>query len=146
MQGAFGQALGPGLPSWRWKHWRLSWSGPVRNDHQISLWLLSPMMNRLLGILRVALLILLALGLLLSLSFWLSAEAPGITVTMYITRERTAITGRILPSGDLLNGAGLTSQALRLRVSGAVPGSAGQCGRIGRARMGLRYLGAHARC
>lgn len=52
---------GPGLPHWEWRHWDLQWSGPVRRDHEVSLWLLSPTWNRLATLLRVALLIALAL-------------------------------------------------------------------------------------
>jgi len=52
---------GPGLPEWQWRTWHLSWSGPVRRDHRVSLWLLSPGWNRGLTILRVALLIILGL-------------------------------------------------------------------------------------
>jgi len=54
---------GPGVPAWRWRQWRLSWSGPVTRDHQIRLWLISPGLNRLLALLRVILLALIALRL-----------------------------------------------------------------------------------
>ena len=47
---------GPGVPTWQWQSVQLGWSGPVRADHQISLWLLSPRMNLLLALLRVLLL------------------------------------------------------------------------------------------
>ena len=52
---------GPGLPNWSWNSWRLSWNGPVHKEHQVELWLVSPMVNRGLAFVRVALLILLAL-------------------------------------------------------------------------------------
>ena len=52
---------GPGLPNWSWQSWRLSWTGPVRKDHTIRLWLLSPSWNSALSFLRVALLIAMAL-------------------------------------------------------------------------------------
>lgn len=52
---------GPGLPTWTWSTWDLQWTGPVRKDHKIDLWLVSPMVNGILAFVRVALLILLAL-------------------------------------------------------------------------------------
>ncbi len=52
---------GPGVPSWRWNSWRLDWSGPVRQDHQIRLYLVSPKLNLLLSLLRVLLLVTIAL-------------------------------------------------------------------------------------
>jgi hypothetical protein len=54
---------GPGVPSWRFKQWTLSWSGPVARDQQIRLWLISPALNGFLALLRVVLLALLALRL-----------------------------------------------------------------------------------
>ncbi|MES2933226.1 MAG: hypothetical protein V4805_07040 [Pseudomonadota bacterium] len=47
---------GPGLPDWRWHSYRLSWDGPVRQDQQLDLWLLSPWANKLLVVLRLILL------------------------------------------------------------------------------------------
>lgn len=44
---------GPGIPSWRWSHVDLRWSGPVRADQRLHLYLLSPAINTLLGCLRV---------------------------------------------------------------------------------------------
>ncbi len=52
---------GPGLPNWSWNSWQLRWSGPVHKEHQMHLWLVSPLVNRLLAFLRVALLIILSL-------------------------------------------------------------------------------------
>ena len=52
---------GPGLPSWSWNSWHLQWTGPVGKDHVIELWLLSPPLAGLLGILRAFLLIFLGL-------------------------------------------------------------------------------------
>ncbi|MFZ6750697.1 hypothetical protein [Undibacterium sp. Ren11W] len=56
---------GPGLPDWSWNTYSLTWDGPVRQDQQLDLWLLSPWMNKLVVLLR-----LLCLGLLL----WCVAE------------------------------------------------------------------------
>jgi hypothetical protein len=51
---------GPGLPRWQWRTVSLSWRGPVQRGQQIRLWLLSPLVNFLLGFLRVGLLAILA--------------------------------------------------------------------------------------
>jgi hypothetical protein len=53
---------GPGVPSWSWRTWQLGWSGPVEHTHTLELYLLSPGVNALLSLVRVAL-----LGL---LTFW----------------------------------------------------------------------------
>ena len=50
---------GPGLPTWQWRSVQLRWNGPVDRAQQIRLWLVSPAMNLVLGLLRVALLFLL---------------------------------------------------------------------------------------
>jgi hypothetical protein len=47
---------GPGVPTWSWRSWRLSWSGPVDHAHEIALYLIPPWLNRLLAVLRVLLL------------------------------------------------------------------------------------------
>jgi hypothetical protein len=47
---------GPGVPSWTWRSYSLTWSGPVGRDHTMRLFLLSPGMSRLLTLLRLALL------------------------------------------------------------------------------------------
>lgn len=52
---------GYGVPTWSWTTWRLEWVGPVRQDHEIRLYLLGPLANAGLNFVRVALLILLAL-------------------------------------------------------------------------------------
>ena len=46
---------GPGLPNWRWHEYRISWDGPVRQDQELNLWLLSPIANKALVILRIVL-------------------------------------------------------------------------------------------
>jgi hypothetical protein len=46
---------GPGVPSWSWRSYSLTWSGPVGRDHTMRLFLLSPGMGRLLTVLRLAL-------------------------------------------------------------------------------------------
>ncbi len=44
---------GPGLPSWLWNSTELSWSGPVRTGEEISLYLVTPLVGKVLGCLRV---------------------------------------------------------------------------------------------
>lgn len=51
---------GPGIPTWRWRHYSLSWSGPVGPEHRMRLYLASPGLNRLLTLLRLGLSALLA--------------------------------------------------------------------------------------
>lgn len=54
---------GPGLPDWTWHAIDLQWNGPVAKDQRMHLYLLSPWLNLVLALLRVALLSLLAWGL-----------------------------------------------------------------------------------
>jgi hypothetical protein len=44
---------GPGVPTWNWYSWQLSWSGPVHRDHEVRLVLLSPTESRILSLLRM---------------------------------------------------------------------------------------------
>ncbi|HSD28959.1 MAG TPA: hypothetical protein VLL75_16795, partial [Vicinamibacteria bacterium] len=52
---------GPGRPDWSWNRVTLSWSGPVKQDQELTLWLVPPWANGALALLRTALLALLAL-------------------------------------------------------------------------------------
>ena len=54
---------GPGVPSWTWRSWHLSWSGPVSHEHEISLWLVQPWQYRILSALRAGLILLLMIAL-----------------------------------------------------------------------------------
>ena len=51
---------GPGIPTWQWQTVGFAFNGPVQASQSISLWLLPPWLTSLLGLLRVALLALLA--------------------------------------------------------------------------------------
>ncbi len=53
---------GPGQAHWTWLATHLTWSGPVTRDETFSLWLLTPLENRLLAWLRVILSVLLLAG------------------------------------------------------------------------------------
>ena len=44
---------GPGLPSWHWQTMRLNWNGPVMADQTMRLFLISPLLSRILGFARV---------------------------------------------------------------------------------------------
>ncbi len=46
---------GPGLPTWSWNSWQLSWRSPVESNHKIQLKLLSPTHKRILACLRIVL-------------------------------------------------------------------------------------------
>lgn len=48
---------GPGIPNWRWRSLNLSWNGPVDQQQQVSITYISPTMNTVLHVLRVALLV-----------------------------------------------------------------------------------------
>ena len=52
---------GPGLPAWGWRQANLSWSGPVTAEQSFRLWLMPPLLTRMLGWVSIALIALLAL-------------------------------------------------------------------------------------
>ncbi len=47
---------GPGLPQWQWTNIQMRWNGPVEQAQEIQLWLLSPLVNGILGGIRIILL------------------------------------------------------------------------------------------
>jgi len=51
---------GPGMPSWSWRSYALTWSGPVKSDQSLRLFLVSPGWNRFVTFLRLLLVLLLA--------------------------------------------------------------------------------------
>jgi hypothetical protein len=53
---------GPGLPSWEWLSIPMTWNGPVKQDQEIRLFLVSPSLNLMLSLLRVGLLCLMIAG------------------------------------------------------------------------------------
>ncbi|PIE67372.1 MAG: hypothetical protein CSA23_04625 [Deltaproteobacteria bacterium] len=78
---------GPGLPTWRWHRVPLRWNGPVDRDHRIRLWLISPFMNLILGLIRVMLLFVL-IGIVVDIKRWrryLSAPVAEVTVAFLIS-------------------------------------------------------------
>ncbi len=52
---------GPGLPDWEWTQVALRWSGPVETTQRVRFFLLSPLANRLVTLVRVMLLLLVLL-------------------------------------------------------------------------------------
>jgi hypothetical protein len=67
---------GPGLPGWTWNSHPLTWSGPVEQGQQLSLWLVSPMWNALLRILCVVLLGAMLLSILELIKRWPMGLTP----------------------------------------------------------------------
>jgi len=57
---------GAGLPTWKWKKASINWDSPVAVDEEITVWLLSPWMYRLMEILKVVFLGILAARLILT--------------------------------------------------------------------------------
>jgi len=55
---------GPGEPNWRWEEVRLYWSGPVMETQALQFYLLPPLITRVLNFIKVAMVLLLAYGLL----------------------------------------------------------------------------------
>jgi hypothetical protein len=53
---------GPGIPEWKWKSVQLQWNGPVDKTQHFSLWLIPPLLNGVLAIIRVMLVSLLLFG------------------------------------------------------------------------------------
>jgi len=46
---------GPGIPNWQWQKIHFHWSGPVAKDQILDLWLITPMMHRVISFLSVIL-------------------------------------------------------------------------------------------
>ncbi len=100
---------GPGLPEWDWRSINLSWNGPVKQDQQIYLLLLSPNMNVVLHFLHVifvSLLVLLMLGLrydkIKKFSFNPSNVAIALCLILLSYQPSEAI-AESYPSKELLN-------------------------------------------
>ncbi len=61
---------GPGIPTWTWRAIKMEWNGPVKRDHKIRLWLLSPALNLILAFVRVFLLALMIIGIIEPRAMW----------------------------------------------------------------------------
>ena len=102
---------GPSRPTWIWNSADLNWEGPVKKDHKFSLFMLSPLMTKVLNILKVALILLLILKLLsyktgrdlIMFKKWFSKTAAlTIAIPLLILGFNQTINADI-PSDTLLN-------------------------------------------
>lgn len=103
---------GPGLPRWRWGSHRFEWNGPVQSDQAMRLWLVPPMVNFMLAILRVLLLGAFILGVVSLKDWWQvirtrlkpAAQAAGLAVLllMAIGPHRSQAAGAAFPPPALL--------------------------------------------
>jgi hypothetical protein len=100
---------GPGVPTWRWRSWQLSWSGPVDRAHKIELYLVPPAVNRALALLRVLL-----LGLLIAVL--LRSATPG--------RDKPGGSSQRPPAPPVAASAAATGAALLLTLLLAAPARA----------------------
>ncbi len=97
---------GPGVPTWSWSTSRLDWTGPVKHDQTLRLWLVSPGMNRLLTFVRLLLVLLLAVRLLVDGAS--IGSSRGATAAAAVTLVLLALAGRpasaqdAIPDSDLL--------------------------------------------
>lgn len=83
---------GPGVPSWEWTTIELDWSGPVAKDHRIDLWLIPPIVNRVLNLLRIVLV--LGLGVLLTMRPGRERRTEGDERDRSLERIRTTLLGQ----------------------------------------------------
>ncbi len=95
---------GPGVPGWRWNACTLAWSGPVTADQAVRLVLVSPGLERLLSLLRIAAVVLLAVAL---LELWGAAGPPASLA--WLGRSRNAAAALAL--AVLLAAAGAPARA-----------------------------------
>jgi hypothetical protein len=94
---------GPGLPDWHWQRWQLSWSGPVQRDHVFELWILPPLINRILAVLRVVLAALLAYGLWRGLASRLPRRTGVASALLLMVAGASAPVRADFPDPSLLN-------------------------------------------
>ncbi|WKZ57884.1 MAG: hypothetical protein QY326_04230 [Bdellovibrionota bacterium] len=88
---------GPGLPTWRWRQFNLSWQGPVSQSDTFSLMLIGPKANLFLSLLRVVLLLAFLWLLIKSTRRWITATA---LLIFLVIPARTIAQG--YPSQELL--------------------------------------------
>ena len=93
---------GPGLPKWEWRKIPMRWSGPVQQNQSIQLWLLSPLVNSLIGGIRVLL-----LGILTVFLLWVSwgprRRQPKPSATKKTNSSKIASSVSLLMLGVLLS-------------------------------------------
>lgn len=120
---------GPGLPQWQWTRIALTWNGPVLRSQDIGLVLLSPAVNLLFNLLRVALLLglawLLVGGKPVLPGFRPPRGAPLLLIPLLLFLPEAKAAD--FPSPQLL-------EELRTRLS-APPGCQPRCAEIARLRL-----------
>ena len=106
---------GPGLPDWEWTQVALRWSGPVETTQRVRFFLLSPLANKLVTLVRAVLLLLLVLLTLdlaaLRLPWRPAAQPPASAVLLLaalllapaLTRAANAETPPDVPAADVLD-------------------------------------------
>jgi hypothetical protein len=92
---------GPGRPEWVWNRVALRWQGPVERTQRLDLLLVPPWMSRLLGVLRVALVVLLVLRLARGLRVAPLASSAALCLLLGASLAGTARAE--LPSRELLD-------------------------------------------
>ncbi len=73
---------GPGVPDWRWRSYPFSWNGPVKSDQEMTLRLISPLLNLFLSGLRVLMLALLIYCVMDIREVWNAIKNKKIAVNM----------------------------------------------------------------
>ena len=112
---------GAGLPTWSWRSWQLRWNGPVAQDHEMRLFLLGPMGNLLLALLRVLLVGLLAFRLLVAGSArdhagrWLrrlrDGAQQGMALWLLVPAAALALSGGLALADTTLGGGAAFAQS-----------------------------------
>lgn len=95
---------GPGVPTWRWTSLDLTWSGPVPQDHQVGLWLLSPGANLVLALARLLLVLILGLKIagLLEAALARIPAAAALLLAIGLTGVQEPASAGEMPSAELL--------------------------------------------
>jgi len=86
---------GSGIPNWSWRSYSLSWSGPVAKEQTLRLLLVSPAMNLVLALLRVALLLILAMRVVASLVPSLTQRLPWLSAPAVLLLALCAAPGSV---------------------------------------------------
>jgi len=99
---------GPGVPNWSWDSYGLGWTGPVKSDQTIRLWLISPGMNRLLTVIRLLLMLILAFRLLIDGGSRASRPSPAgaaavAALLLFAMATRTAGAQDAIPDREMLD-------------------------------------------
>jgi hypothetical protein len=99
---------GPGVPNWSWSSYGLAWTGPVKSDQTIHLWLASPRLNRFLTLVRLFLTLLLAVRLLIDGGAPVSRPSPAAAAAaaallLFVMAARPAGAQDAIPDHEMLD-------------------------------------------